>query len=93
MIKTASAKGKDKVKVTFALPANVGPVSVVGDFNEWDPYANPMKKRSNGMRSVSLELEADREYAFRYLGDGGAWLDEPDADQARDQDANNLLRV
>ena len=91
MIKTANAKGTGKVKVTFSLPTDVGPVSVVGDFNDWDPYANPMKKRSNGTRSASVELEPGLEYAFRYLGDGGAWLDEPEAESSGD--ANNVLRV
>ncbi|MBP2034719.1 hypothetical protein [Streptomyces avidinii] len=30
---------KDRTEVTFVLPADVppGPVSVVGDFNDWQP--------------------------------------------------------
>ncbi|MGH9244578.1 MAG: hypothetical protein ACRD29_09735 [Acidimicrobiales bacterium] len=38
-----------------------------------------MKKRSNGTRSVSIELGAGV-HAFRYLADGGVFFDEPDAD-------------
>jgi hypothetical protein len=65
-------------KVTFVLPRDVGPVSVVGDWNDWDPLAHPLQRRSNGTRSVSVGL-APGPHAFRYLADGGRWLDEPDA--------------
>jgi hypothetical protein len=68
-------------KVTFVLPAEVGPVSVVGDWNGWDPLAHPLRRRSNGTRSISVRLTAG-EHAFRYLADGGRWLDEPDAARA-----------
>ena len=39
MIKQTPVKGKDQVKVSFILPSNAvtGKVSVVGDFNDWDP--------------------------------------------------------
>ncbi|MGQ0615495.1 MAG: isoamylase early set domain-containing protein [Acidimicrobiia bacterium] len=66
-------------KITFVLPGEVGPVSVVGDFNAWDPLAHPLRKRSNGTRSVSVEL-GPGPHAFRYLAEGGRFFDEPDAD-------------
>lgn len=66
-------------KVTFVLPTEVGPVSVVGDFNGWDPLAHPMRRRSNGTRSVALELTPGS-HTFRYLRDGGEFFDDPDAD-------------
>jgi 1,4-alpha-glucan branching enzyme len=55
--KTPLASGK-KVKVTFELPANgAEAVSVVGDFNDWDKAATPLKKRKkDGVWSVSLNL-------------------------------------
>ncbi|MFI7444901.1 hypothetical protein [Nonomuraea indica] len=32
--------------VTFTLPAELsGPISVVGDFNDWDPYADQPSQR------------------------------------------------
>ena len=55
-----------------------GPVSVVGDWNGWDPFGHPRHHRSNGTRSVSVQLTPGP-HAFRYLADGGVWLDEPDA--------------
>ena len=69
-------------RVTFALPVctETGAVSVVGDFNGWDPAAHPMKKRSNGMRSVSVELPPGGTYRFKYLSEKGDWFCEPAAD-------------
>lgn len=66
-------------KVTFVLPDELGPVSVVGDFNGWDPLVHPLKKRSNGTRSVAVDLPGGT-HAFRYLGGDGCFFDDPDAD-------------
>jgi 1,4-alpha-glucan branching enzyme len=76
------SRGDAVTKVTFALAFDEcdQPVSVVGDFNGWDPFVHPMKKRSNGTRSVSIELETGRSYRFMYLTDDGSWLNDPDAD-------------
>jgi 1,4-alpha-glucan branching enzyme len=69
------------VKVTFALPLSEAPVavSVLGDFNAWDVAAHPMRKRSNGTRSATVELDAGRAYHFKYLDEAGTWFNEPDA--------------
>lgn len=66
-------------RITFVLPGDTGPVSVVGDFNGWDPAVHPLRKRSNGTRSVTVEVRPGR-HAFRYLASGGAFFDEADAD-------------
>jgi 1,4-alpha-glucan branching enzyme len=66
-------------KVTFVVAGEIGPVSVVGDFNGWDPYSHPLKKRSNGTRSATVELQPGT-YAIRYLADGGQFFDELDSD-------------
>jgi 1,4-alpha-glucan branching enzyme len=73
------AKSGRGVKVTFALPLSETPepVSVLGDFNDWSPLAHPLRKRSNGTRSVSVELPKGRRYAFKYLADGGTWFHDP----------------
>jgi 1,4-alpha-glucan branching enzyme len=72
------------VRVTFALPANepVGAVSVVGDFNNWDPYAHPLRKRSNGTRSTVVTVRPGSTLRFRYLGEGGHWFDDETAPPA-----------
>ena len=81
MIKRAGGKGKP-VKASFILPLSETPtaVSVLGDFNGWDAMAHPLKKRSNGTRSVTIELEPEERYSFKYLAEGGTWFTDPTAD-------------
>lgn len=80
MIKRQARTPSSPVKVTFAVPdAGVG-VSLVSDLNGWDPTAHPLKKRSNGTRSVSLELDPGTELQFRYAYADGGFADDPDAD-------------
>lgn len=73
---------KDRIEVTFVLAAGhpAGEVSVVGDFNEWRPGAAPMIERADGTRAATVTLPANQRHAFRYLADGGPWLDEDGAD-------------
>jgi 1,4-alpha-glucan branching enzyme len=66
--------------VTFAIADEGAPVSVVADFNGWDPYSHPMKKRSNGTRSVAVELPQGAATRFRYLAGDGRFFDDPDGD-------------
>ncbi len=71
----------ETVKVTFVLPADEAQkVSVVGDFNDWTPGRHSLIKRSNGTRSVSVDLAEGSTHRFRYLAEGGRWFDDPDAD-------------
>ncbi|HWC09899.1 MAG TPA: isoamylase early set domain-containing protein [Acidimicrobiales bacterium] len=81
MIQRESRKGDGPVKVTFEIPADGADsqVSVVGDFNDWDPLATPLVRRGKTMRA-SVVLDAGRRYAFRYLADGGRWFDDDAAD-------------
>ena len=78
MIKQSPVKGSKKVKVNFVLPkeSSAGKVSVVGDFNDWDPFVHPLKPRSNGTKSVSVTLPVSQRFAFKYLDENGRWLDD-----------------
>lgn len=73
------------VKVDFVLPpavaAEASSAYLVGDFNNWDETATPMKKLKNGSFKVTLELDPEREYRFRYLVDGNQWHNDWDADR------------
>jgi 1,4-alpha-glucan branching enzyme len=84
-IKKEYFKTKDVCKVTFKLPkiAATGAknVSIVGDFNTWNIYANPMKKLKSGDFTITLELEPGREYQFRYLIDDTRWENDWNADK------------
>ena len=83
MIKKTQKKGDKQVKVTFVLPAAevTGKVSVVGDFNGWDPKKTKLVKRANGTYSASVSLEAGGNYAFRYFGEEGSWKNDESADE------------
>ena len=85
MIKVAKPTSSGSVRVTFVLPAAepAGAVSVVGDFNNWNPYAHPLRKRANGVRSAVVTLPAGTTLRFRYLAEGGVWFDD-DTAEARD---------
>jgi 1,4-alpha-glucan branching enzyme len=67
------------VKVTFSL-ADVDGVSLISDLNGWDPDAHPLKKRSNGLRSVSVTIPPGQVVKFRYATADGDYFDDPDAD-------------
>ena len=74
-----------KTRVTFALPAG-GPddvVSVVGDFNGWEPGLHELRRRRNGVRTVSVILPPGA-HRFRYLATGGLWFDDDTADHVDD---------
>ncbi|WP_327090256.1 isoamylase early set domain-containing protein [Nonomuraea sp. NBC_01738] len=70
---------KGQVEIFFALPREAGPVSVVGDFNGWDPYAHPMALEEDGHYRVAVAVSQGEAFAFRYLGDGGRWFDDDGA--------------
>jgi 1,4-alpha-glucan branching enzyme len=67
-------------RVVFTLPDAGEPVSVVADFNGWDPLAHPLRRRANGIRSVAVLLPPGTCARFRYLGAGGRFFDDPDGD-------------
>lgn len=48
-------------------------ISVVGDFNGWNPKMTPMSREENGYWSARLNLK-DGVYKFRYLANGGQWF-------------------
>ena len=78
LIKTAKPGRNGTVRVTFALPREApgGAVSVVGDFNDWDPFAHPLRRRANGTRSATVTIPAGRTLRFRYPAEGGIWFDD-----------------
>jgi 1,4-alpha-glucan branching enzyme len=89
LIKVAKPTSSGTVRVTFVLPAAepAGAVSVVGDFNDWNPYAHPLRKRANGVRSAVVILPAGTTLRFRYLAQGGVWFDDDTAERRDGQGA------
>jgi hypothetical protein len=82
MIQCTPKKGSDEVRATFTFPdgdLDGHLIALVGDFNGWDPTANPMRRKGNG-RVATVTVPAGRRYAFRYLCDDGAWFNDEAAD-------------
>ncbi|MEU2832499.1 isoamylase early set domain-containing protein [Streptomyces lavendulae] len=73
---------KDGTEVTFVLPGEdpPGPVSVVGDFNDWQPGVHTLQPRKDGKRAVVVTLRAETAHSFRYLAAGDYWFNEESAD-------------
>ena len=55
-------------------------IFIVGEFNNWDKLATPMKSLKNGEFVATLDLETGREYQFRYYFDKIFWGNDPQAD-------------
>jgi 1,4-alpha-glucan branching enzyme len=83
MLKKQALKSKPITKVTFSLPDSIKAENayLVGDFNNWDEKATPMKKQKGGTFAITLELEKGSEFQFRYLVNGTEWHNDWHADR------------
>lgn len=84
MMKKQYSADKKHCKVTFSIgheaTENAKVVSLVGDFNDWDAEAGPMKRDKSGDFSTTLKLGCGNSYEFRYLIDGSIWENDAKAD-------------
>ncbi|MFB6812632.1 isoamylase early set domain-containing protein [Streptomyces sp. NPDC056387] len=71
-----------RTQVAFVLPDHTpeGPVSVVGDFNHWNPAAHPLEDQGDGTRAATVALPPHSAHSFRYLAAGDYWFNDPTAD-------------
>lgn len=74
----------DVCNVTFKYPKEAAleaqTVCLVGEFNDWNPTAMPMKRLKCGDFQVTISLQAGHQYQFRYLIDDTKWDNDWDAD-------------
>ncbi len=80
------SKTKPVCKVTFTVEADAiesaKNVALLGEFNNWNlAEATPLKKQKDGSFKAAIELEAGKEYQFRYLLDGSIWSNDWAADK------------
>ncbi|MGQ0624597.1 MAG: isoamylase early set domain-containing protein [Sporichthyaceae bacterium] len=84
MITREITAGGDLVQVRLSIAQTAapdGPVSVVGDFNGWDPHANPLAAADScGLRCAALTVPGGRRYRFRYLAGDDRWFNDEAAD-------------
>lgn len=78
-------KSRPVCKVTFRLSRSVvqsaAHVHLVGEFNQWNILATPMKRLKSGDFKLTLDLEPNRAYQFRYLIDQVRWENDDNADE------------
>jgi hypothetical protein len=80
---TTTAPGLRYVRLVYAPDVNrAETVTVVGDFNDWDPDATPLR-RVNGIWSTMLALPPGT-YEYMFVVDGGRWETDPLALRTRD---------
>jgi len=76
-VKPAATKkqANTKKRTAFSLDApHAKHVSVVGDFNDWKPEKNPMKKDAKGIWKAILMIEPGT-YEYKFLVDHDWWTD------------------
>ncbi len=68
-------------RVTFSTPAIDGceRLYLVGWFSEWDEAVYPMEQTPEGEWSLTLELEANCTYQYRFRTLDGRWLSDKSA--------------
>jgi len=60
-------------------------VALVGDFNDWDPAATPLRPASDSLWSVVVPLRPGR-YRYTFIVDGTRWHQDPSAPRALEDD-------
>ena len=84
-LKKQTLKSRPVCKVTFRVAKEAAKgadsIHIVGDFNNWNETATPMKPLKSGDFTSMLELDTSKtEYQFRYLLDGQTWENDWEAD-------------
>jgi hypothetical protein len=72
--------------VQFVLRAPAASrVALVGDFNDWDDRATPLRPAAGGLWTVTIPLTAGR-YTYTFVVDGKQWIADPAAPPAPPDD-------
>jgi len=90
-----AAPGAPLVEFGFAAP-HATSVALVGDFNNWDPRATPLRAASTGgVWSVEVPVPPGR-HLYAFVVDGKVWRPDPAAPKATGEDfgePNSALTV
>lgn len=80
--KNFDAGDKSRVLVTFMLLNEVPAqhIHLVGDFNNWHMFSHPLTQTEDGSWVLTISLEPNKMYEYRYLIDGKRWMTEYPAD-------------
>ena len=72
------------VQFVFRAPS-AHRVALVGDFNDWDGEATPLRPAAGGLWTVTVPLTAGR-YTYTFVVDGERWMADPAAPPAPPDD-------
>jgi hypothetical protein len=90
-----TAPGSPIVQFGFVAP-HASSVALVGDFNNWDPKATPLRPASTGgVWSVEVPIQPGR-HLYAFVVDGTVWRPDPAAPKATGEDfgePNSALTV
>jgi AMP-activated protein kinase-like protein len=92
----AAATRSRAAPVTFEVAApEARSVVLVGDFNDWDSSATPLKPAGRGAWAVRVKLPPGN-YSYAFIIDGDRWATDPLAPQATSDDygrPNSLITI
>jgi 1,4-alpha-glucan branching enzyme len=90
--KTAAGDGETSAKSTFTYAdPNAKAVFVAGQFNNWDPAANPMKKNEAGLWTTSVALKPGKQL-YKFIVDGD-WRLDPKNPASEDDGSGNMNSI
>jgi Carbohydrate-binding module 48 (Isoamylase N-terminal domain) len=79
--KVGPAPAEHSVYIRFALPHPAAKsVSVVGDFNDWNPHIMPLQQTTDGFWTLTVPVKAGR-YDYLYVVDSSVWVSDPYASE------------
>ena len=94
-MKKQMQKKTNRRRTTFSFNApEAGRVSLVGEFNNWDPKKHPMKCDDNGLWTKTIIL-APGIYEYKFLVDGD-WMTDTKNHHSRRNDYgsfNSVIKV
>jgi hypothetical protein len=70
-------------------------VTIVGDFNDWDPEASPLQQMGKGVWTITIPLAPGR-YQYTFVVDGTSWVADPGAPRTLEDDfgqPNSIITV
>jgi len=87
--------GEETVVVRFVLEApQAGRVSVVGDWNNWNPDKDRLRDEDgDGPWEVTLHLQKGQEARYQFLVDGERWMADPRAPLQLDDGFGGITSV
>ena len=53
-------------------------VAVAGEFNDWDPEANPLVWQAPGLWSTRIRVDAPGRYSYKFVINGTRWVVDPE---------------